>query len=69
IWVVDALRYKQHPSHSHVTSTLELIKEVKPGRAVLTHMTPHLDYETLKHELPSGVEPGYDGMTFEFCNV
>jgi phosphoribosyl 1,2-cyclic phosphate phosphodiesterase len=36
---------------------------VKPKRAILTHMDVELDYETLLHDLPAGVEPAYDGMT------
>ena len=61
-WVVDALRYTPHPSHAHVAKTLEWIARVKPRRAVLTNLHVDLDYETLKRELPPGVEPAYDGM-------
>jgi phosphoribosyl 1,2-cyclic phosphate phosphodiesterase len=62
-WIVDALRYTPHPSHSHVAQTLEWIARVKPKRAVLTNLHIDLDYETLKRELPPNVEPAYDGMT------
>jgi len=62
-WIVDALRYTPHPSHSHVAQTLEWIARVKPKRAVLTNLHVDLDYETLKRELPPGIEPAYDGMT------
>jgi len=62
-WIVDALRYKPHPSHAHLERTLEWIARVKPKRAILTNMHVDLDYETLKRELPRGVEPAYDGMT------
>ena len=36
--------------------------EIKPKRAVLTHMHVDLDYAALARELPDGVEPAYDGM-------
>jgi phosphoribosyl 1,2-cyclic phosphate phosphodiesterase len=62
VWVVDALRYQPHPTHSHLAQTLEWIDRVKPERAILTHMTWDMDYDTLKRELPEGVEPAYDGM-------
>ncbi|MEI9993578.1 MAG: MBL fold metallo-hydrolase [Rhizomicrobium sp.] len=62
-WIVDALRYTPHPSHAHLGRTLEWIAQVKPRRAILTDMHVDLDYETLKAELPDGVEPAYDGMT------
>jgi len=65
VWVVDALRYTPHPTHPHLEKTLGWIERVKPERAILTHMTSDMDYETLCRELPKGVEPGYDGLTFE----
>jgi phosphoribosyl 1,2-cyclic phosphate phosphodiesterase len=63
-WVVDALRYTPHPSHAHVAMALEWIARVKPRRAILTNLHIDLDYETLRRELPPGVEPAYDGLTF-----
>ena len=61
-WIVDALRHTPHPSHAHLARTLEWIAQVKPRRAILTNMHVDMDYETLKRELPPGVEPAYDGM-------
>ena len=61
-WIVDALRHTPHPSHAHLARTLEWIGQVKPARAILTNMHIDLDYDTLKRELPAGVEPAYDGM-------
>jgi len=66
-WIVDALRHAPHPSHAHLALTLEWIARVKPRRAVLTNLHIDLDYETLKRELPGGVEPAYDGMVL-FAN-
>lgn len=66
VWVVDALRHAPHPSHFHVKRALEWIERLKPKRAILTHMTPDLDYDALRRELPDGVEPAFDGMTIEF---
>ena len=62
VWIVDALRYTPHPSHSHVARTLEWIARVKPKRAILTNMHVDLDYAKLRSELPDGVEPAYDGL-------
>jgi phosphoribosyl 1,2-cyclic phosphate phosphodiesterase len=64
-WVVDALRYASHPSHFSVADALDAIRRVRPKRAVLTNLHTDLDYATLAAELPPGVEPAYDGMTFE----
>ena len=64
-WVVDCYRRTPHPTHTHLARTLEWIARVKPRRAILTHMDVQLDYETLRRELPAGVEPAYDGMVIE----
>jgi phosphoribosyl 1,2-cyclic phosphate phosphodiesterase len=65
-WIVDALRRTPHPSHAHLSRTLEWIARVKPKRAILTNMHVDMDYETLRRELPPGVEPAYDGMVVTF---
>ena len=62
LWVVDALRERPHPTHPHLSMTLDWIARIKPGRAVLTHMDQSMDYATLAAQLPAGIEPGYDGM-------
>lgn len=67
VWVVDALRYDPHPTHSHLAQTLDWIERVKPEQAILTHMTWDMDYETLKRDLPAGIEPAYDGMVIELA--
>ena len=49
--------------------TLEWIERLSVKRAILTHMTIELDYETLRRQLPSHVEPGYDGMVVHIDQV
>jgi phosphoribosyl 1,2-cyclic phosphate phosphodiesterase len=65
LWVVDALRRRPHPTHPHLKLTLEWIARFRPRRAIITHMDNTMDYDTLRAELPQGVEPGYDGLTVE----
>ena len=62
IWVADALREKPHPTHAHLAMTLAAIREIAPGRAILTHMDQSMDYATLRDRLPPNVEPAYDGL-------
>jgi phosphoribosyl 1,2-cyclic phosphate phosphodiesterase len=64
VWIVDALRRTPHPSHFHLDEALEWIARVKPKRAILTNLHTDMDYATLRAELPPGVEPGYDRMSF-----
>ncbi len=61
-WIVDALRYKPHPTHAHVEKTLSWIDRVKPKRAILTNLHIDLDYQSLRKSLPDCVEPAFDGM-------
>jgi phosphoribosyl 1,2-cyclic phosphate phosphodiesterase len=62
LWIVDTLRRKPHPSHPHLAQSLGWIADVRPKRALLTHMDNTMDYEALRVELPDGVEPAYDGQ-------
>lgn len=62
VWIVDSLRRRPHPTHPHLDLALAWIARLQPKRAVLTHMDNSMDYETLRAELPDGVEPGFDGM-------
>jgi phosphoribosyl 1,2-cyclic phosphate phosphodiesterase len=66
LWIVDALRYKPHPSHAHVEKTLGWIARVKPARAVLTNLHVDIDFKRLEVELPAGVEPAFDGWSADF---
>ena len=63
ILILDALRYTPHPTHFSVSEALAFIAEVKPRRAVLTNMHTDIDFDTIRRELPDGIEPAFDGMT------
>lgn len=65
LWIVDALRRRPHPTHPHLAMALEWIEQLRPRRAILTHLDNSMDYSTLQAELPPGVEPGYDAMEIE----
>ena len=65
VWIVDALRWRPHPTHAHVEKSLEWIAQVKPRRAILTNMHIDLDFADLAAQLPAGVEPAFDGLRFE----
>ena len=65
LWIIDALRYIPHPTHTNVDEALSWIELVKPRRAILTNMHTDLDYEVLRARLPDGVVPAYDGLRIE----
>ncbi len=65
LWVVDALRYKPHPTHSHLEKTLEWISRLRPQHAILTNLHQDMDYEMLKAQLPANIEPAFDLISHE----
>jgi phosphoribosyl 1,2-cyclic phosphate phosphodiesterase len=65
LWIVDALRDRPHPSHSHLERTLEWIERLSPKRALLTHMNHEVDYAAWAERLPAGVEPAFDGLVLD----
>jgi phosphoribosyl 1,2-cyclic phosphate phosphodiesterase len=63
VWIVDALRYRPHPSHFSLDDALRWIERLKPRRAILTNLHADLDYEVLRGKLPVHVVPAFDGMS------
>ncbi len=64
--VICALRKTPHISHLNLSGALELITKINPRRAYLTHMSHEMGkHRDLISELPSNVEPGYDGLVLE----
>jgi phosphoribosyl 1,2-cyclic phosphate phosphodiesterase len=61
--IIDCLWYNFHPSHFNLEKSLFFIKKFKPSRAILTNLSPVLDYDELKKLLPKNVMPAYDGLT------
>jgi phosphoribosyl 1,2-cyclic phosphate phosphodiesterase len=68
VWLVDCLSETPHPTHSHLTQTLDWIARVKPRQAWLTHLSHNMDYTTLAAKCPSGVAPAYDGLVIELAD-
>jgi phosphoribosyl 1,2-cyclic phosphate phosphodiesterase len=66
-FVLDALRRKPHPTHTHLAQSLAWLARAAPRQGVLTNMHNDLDYATLAAELPAGVIPAYDGLTLEIA--
>jgi phosphoribosyl 1,2-cyclic phosphate phosphodiesterase len=63
--IIDCLWYNFHPSHFNLERSLEVIKKFKPKKAILTNLSPVLDYKVLNKITPKNVEPAYDGLTLK----
>ena len=55
ILVIDALRYRHHPTHMTVDQALEAIDQIKPRRAYLTHIAHDIRHADLEAKLPEHV--------------
>jgi phosphoribosyl 1,2-cyclic phosphate phosphodiesterase len=60
--IIDALRFKSHPTHMTVDQSLEYIERLRPRRALLTHISHDIKHEDTSGRLPAGVEIAYDGL-------
>ena len=65
VWIVGCLTDHDHPTHAHVDKALAWIERVKPKRAIITHMSSRLDYDSLSARLPDHVRPAHDGLVIE----
>ncbi|MHA7772833.1 MBL fold metallo-hydrolase [Roseibium sp. M-1] len=63
--ILDCLRRRPHPSHFCLEDSLAWTTRIAPKHAIFTNLHNDLDYATLTDELPSGIEPAYDGMQLE----
>lgn len=62
--VINALRQKEHWTHMNLEQALKVISQVKPRRAVLTHLSHDMGLQAdVSATLPMGVEIGVDGVT------
>lgn len=64
-WIIDALRYRRHPTHFSLAEALDWIARAKPRHAVLTNLHTDLDFARLVAESPDGTRPAFDGMVIE----
>lgn len=66
VLVINALRNSRHVSHFSLSEALEIISNLKPEKAYLTHISHFLGkYETVEEKLPAGVHLAYDGLQIE----
>ena len=63
--IIDCLWYNHHPSHFNLEKSLIMIKKFKPKKAILTNLSPVLDYKILNKLLPKNITPAYDGLTLK----
>lgn len=64
--IVDALRYKSHPTHLSIPEALQIVERVQPRRTLFTHLCHELAHEETERDLPGHVRLAYDGLKIGF---
>ncbi len=64
--VVNALRKQDHISHFNLKQAIEVIRELNPERAYLTHISHQMGFQDeVNRELPDGIKLAHDGLKIE----
>jgi phosphoribosyl 1,2-cyclic phosphate phosphodiesterase len=64
--IINALRKKEHISHFTLSQALDIIAELNPEKAYITHISHQLGLTTdIQAELPKNVYLAYDGLTIQ----
>lgn len=65
--VVNALHHRPHSTHMNLEESLEFIKQIRPERSWLIHLSHELGLSSeVSALLPPGVALGYDGLEIEW---
>jgi phosphoribosyl 1,2-cyclic phosphate phosphodiesterase len=67
VLILSALRREEHLSHFTLQEALDVIEELKPKRAYLTHLSHQMGkHSVVEKELPDHVKIAYDGLKIQF---
>lgn len=66
VLVLNGLQKEAHISHFTLQEAIELIQELKPEQAYITHISHKLGlHSDVSKELPENIALAYDGLSFE----
>lgn len=62
VMILDALRYRPHPSHICVDESVAMLGAIGAGHSYLIHLCHDVDHAELAARLPGGVGVSFDGL-------
>jgi phosphoribosyl 1,2-cyclic phosphate phosphodiesterase len=65
VLVLNALWWRQHPTHLSIGEAIETARGIGAERTFLTHLTHETGHAELERQLPPGIAPAHDGLTIE----
>lgn len=65
VLVLDALRYRPHPTHFSINEAVEVAQRIGAKQTYFTHITHDVVHDEANQKLPTGIELAYDGLTLE----
>ena len=68
VLVLDALRYRPHPSHLTIEQARALAEQVGAKLTLFTHLCHEVEHEAVERELPPHVRVAYDEMQIEVAD-
>jgi len=66
VLVINALRKSKHISHFSLDEAIEVILEINPRKAYITHLSHFIGlHAPIQNTLPDNIYLAYDGLTIE----
>ena len=63
VLIINALRKEEHISHLNLEQAIEMINDLSPKKAYLTHISHHMGlHEEIESSLPENIKLAYDGL-------
>lgn len=63
--IIDALRYKPHPTHFSIDEAVNVSQRINAKQTYFTHMTHDLLHDETNAKLPENIQLAWDGLSFQ----
>jgi phosphoribosyl 1,2-cyclic phosphate phosphodiesterase len=66
VLIIDALRYREHPTHLSVEEATAVAHQVRAEQTYFTHISHDLGHAAVEAHLPPDIRVAYDGLKLSF---